>query len=158
MHLSDRVILIRYDAFIEDNPEGTLNKVNIAIPMIRGIFSSLIKEEKRWLMTLVQYKIFSWIFSWNIFSLTREEKVTNDSGAGQNDGDVLICSLPKKGVIGNAGCCWQLLAVVNDTTIWTNFLDYHCHLSGYIVCRTNLYKIWYGPERHNRFPSEKPLW
>ena len=44
MHLSDRVILIRYDAFIEDNPEGTLNKVNIAIPMI---FSSLIKEEKR---------------------------------------------------------------------------------------------------------------
>ena len=46
MHLSDRVILIRYDAFIEDNPEGTLNKVNIAIPMIRDIFSSLIKEEK----------------------------------------------------------------------------------------------------------------
>ena len=49
--------------------------------------------------------------------------MTNDSGAGQNDGDVLICSLPKRGVIGNAGCCWQLLAVVNDTTIWTNFLD-----------------------------------
>ena len=56
MHLSDRVILIRYDAFIEDNPEGTLNKVNIAIPMIRGIFSSLIKEKR----------------------------VTNDSDAGQN--------------------------------------------------------------------------
>ena len=53
--------------------------------------------------------------------------MTNDSGAGQNDGDVLICSLPKKGVIGNAGCCWQLLAVVNDTTIWTNFLDCHWH-------------------------------
>ena len=77
--------MIRYDAFIEDNPEGTLNKVNIAIPMIRCIFSSLIKEEK----------------------------VTNDSGAGQNDGDVLICSVPKKGGIGNAGCCW-LLAVVEE--------------------------------------------
>ena len=56
MHLSDRVILIRYDAFIEDNPEGTLNKVNIAIPMIGDVFSSLIKEER----------------------------VTNDSDAGQN--------------------------------------------------------------------------
>ena len=45
------------------------------------------------------------------------EKVTNDSGAGQNDGDVLICSVPKKGGIGNAGCCWQFahsLAVVKD--------------------------------------------
>ena len=86
--------------------------------------------------------------------------MTNDSGAGQNDGDVLICSVPKKGGIGNAGCCWQLLAVVEEIlrTVWSNFHGYHFHLSGYIVCRTNLYKIWHGPEWHNRFPGEKPLW
>ena len=46
--------------------------------------------------------------------------MTNDSGAGQNDGDVLICFVPKKGGIGNAGCCCWLLAVVRDTTIKLN--------------------------------------
>ena len=40
-------------------------------------------------------------------------------------------------------------------TNWTNSHDYHSHLSGYIVCRANLYKIWHGQERHNRFPSER---
>ena len=37
--------------------------------------------------------------------LRAEKRVTNDSGAGQNVGDVLICSVPKKGVIRNDGCC-----------------------------------------------------
>ena len=72
----------------------------------------------------MQDKIFSWIFSENILFVKKGgEKVTNDSGAGQNDGDVLICSVPKKGGIGNAGCFWQLLAVVEEIlrTVWSNF-------------------------------------